>query len=167
MASKQGNILFKKKTELGKTELYMIFMSLIYFYFLFLMITKQQNVIQIVNHSDNKQQKGTYMMYHSVLKLTEWHPFCLSLLYQSGPQLLSTIVTGQWGGLLNTKHYHTRLHGSLCMVAMWWVSWDFELNPSCSGLPELLKILGGGLQICPSINFFWNMVENQLFKSLP
>ena len=30
--------------------------------------------------------------------------------------------------LLNTKHFDTRLHGSLCMMAMWWVSWDFGLK---------------------------------------
>ena len=47
--------------------------------FCFFMLYKQQNGIQIVNHSVNNQQNGTYIMYHSVFKLTEWHPFCLSL----------------------------------------------------------------------------------------
>ena len=36
------------------------------------------------------------------------------------------------------------------------------INPSCPGLPELIKILGG--QICPTIEFFSNMVENTFFK---
>ena len=63
--------------------------DVILFSVFFFMTKKQQNGIQIVNHSVNKQQNGTYIMHHSVFKLTEWHPFCLSLLYPHVNEWLS------------------------------------------------------------------------------
>ena len=65
--------------------LHIIDVILLSVFFVCFFTKKQQNGIQLVNHSDNNQQNGTYIMYHSVFKLTEWHPFCLSLLYHHSP----------------------------------------------------------------------------------
>ena len=55
MASKQSPFSFKI-TQFEKTEWYM---KLMFFCFLFFHDSKQQNGIQIVNHSVNNKQNGT------------------------------------------------------------------------------------------------------------
>ena len=75
---KTGTILLKKKNLERENGTW--YWSHSVFCFLWL---KKQNGIQIVNHSVNNHQNGSYIMYHSVFKLTEWHQFCLSLLYRS------------------------------------------------------------------------------------